>query len=227
MNRWWRVAGALLMNLPLGALYAWSIFVLPLEKEFRVDAHADVLGLHDRRLRLRTELHRGRTIAGQEGAVLDLRRGIGPVQPRVGPRDLREGPYIAVSHDGVVLGSAAGFGYATPIPSCRSGSPIAGDWRWDSPWRGTAAGPSSSPSSEKPMLTAFGWRDTFPVPWDRVPRRDDARCVHSCGNPPAGWKPAGWVPAAASAKVTASRHEYLPGEVVKTPAFYFCGSHTP
>ncbi|MBP2689077.1 MAG: hypothetical protein H6R41_466, partial [Deltaproteobacteria bacterium] len=32
MNRWWRVAGALLMNLPLGALYAWSIFVLPLEK---------------------------------------------------------------------------------------------------------------------------------------------------------------------------------------------------
>lgn len=30
MNRWWRVAGALLMNLPLGALYAWSIFVLPL-----------------------------------------------------------------------------------------------------------------------------------------------------------------------------------------------------
>ena len=34
MNRWWRVAGALLMNLPLGALYAWSIFVLPLEKEF-------------------------------------------------------------------------------------------------------------------------------------------------------------------------------------------------
>ena len=34
MNRWWRVAGALAMNLPLGALYAWSIFVLPLEKEF-------------------------------------------------------------------------------------------------------------------------------------------------------------------------------------------------
>jgi OFA family oxalate/formate antiporter-like MFS transporter len=34
MNRWWRVGGALMMNLPLGALYAWSIFVLPLEKEF-------------------------------------------------------------------------------------------------------------------------------------------------------------------------------------------------
>src|SRR5574337_177683 len=34
INRWWRVAGALLMNLSLGSLYAWSIFVAPLEKEF-------------------------------------------------------------------------------------------------------------------------------------------------------------------------------------------------
>jgi len=35
----------------VGALYAWSIFVLPLEKEF--DGHArNVLGLHDRWFRL-------------------------------------------------------------------------------------------------------------------------------------------------------------------------------
>jgi len=40
-------------------------------------------------------------------------------------------------------------------------------------------------------------------------------------NPPVGWKPPGWVPAAATAKVMASRHEFTPGEVVKTPAFYF------
>ena len=40
-------------------------------------------------------------------------------------------------------------------------------------------------------------------------------------NPPAGWKPEGWVPAAASAKVTGSRHKYAPGEVVKTSAFYY------
>ncbi|MCR4310727.1 MAG: MFS transporter [Deltaproteobacteria bacterium] len=33
MNRWWRVAGALAMNLPLGALYAWSILALSLENE--------------------------------------------------------------------------------------------------------------------------------------------------------------------------------------------------
>ena len=34
LNRWWRVVGGLLMNLALGSLYAWSVFVAPLEKEF-------------------------------------------------------------------------------------------------------------------------------------------------------------------------------------------------
>ena len=34
MNRWRVVAGGVLMNLALGSLYAWSAFVLPLEKDF-------------------------------------------------------------------------------------------------------------------------------------------------------------------------------------------------
>ena len=34
INRWWRIAGGLSMNLALGAVYAWSIFVRPLEAEF-------------------------------------------------------------------------------------------------------------------------------------------------------------------------------------------------
>ena len=33
-NRWLPVVGGMLMNLALGSLYAWSVFVLPLEKEF-------------------------------------------------------------------------------------------------------------------------------------------------------------------------------------------------
>src|SRR5258708_37451796 len=33
-NRWLPVVGGLLMNLALGSLYAWSVFVLPLEREF-------------------------------------------------------------------------------------------------------------------------------------------------------------------------------------------------
>ena len=34
LNRWWRVVGGLMMNIALGTLYAWSVFVAPLEKEF-------------------------------------------------------------------------------------------------------------------------------------------------------------------------------------------------
>ena len=34
MNRWRVVVGGVLMNLALGSLYAWSVFVAPLEKEF-------------------------------------------------------------------------------------------------------------------------------------------------------------------------------------------------
>ena len=31
ISRWWRLFGALLMTLALGTLYAWSVFVTPLE----------------------------------------------------------------------------------------------------------------------------------------------------------------------------------------------------
>ncbi len=34
LNRWWHVVGGMSMNLALGSLYAWSVFVAPLEKEF-------------------------------------------------------------------------------------------------------------------------------------------------------------------------------------------------
>src|SRR4051812_18352396 len=34
MRRWLPVVGGISMNLALGTLYAWSVFVLPLEKEF-------------------------------------------------------------------------------------------------------------------------------------------------------------------------------------------------
>jgi hypothetical protein len=34
ISRWWRVVGGLSMNLALGTLYAWSVFVAPLERQF-------------------------------------------------------------------------------------------------------------------------------------------------------------------------------------------------
>jgi OFA family oxalate/formate antiporter-like MFS transporter len=34
MNRWLPLAGGMLLNVTLGSIYAWSVFVLPLEREF-------------------------------------------------------------------------------------------------------------------------------------------------------------------------------------------------
>src|SRR5436309_13495159 len=34
ISRWWRVVGGLSMNLALGTLYGWSVFVAPLESRF-------------------------------------------------------------------------------------------------------------------------------------------------------------------------------------------------
>lgn len=34
ISRWWRLVGGLMMTLALGTLYAWSVFVTPLENEF-------------------------------------------------------------------------------------------------------------------------------------------------------------------------------------------------
>lgn len=34
ISRWWRLVGGVVMTLALGTLYAWSVFVAPLEKEF-------------------------------------------------------------------------------------------------------------------------------------------------------------------------------------------------
>ena len=40
-------------------------------------------------------------------------------------------------------------------------------------------------------------------------------------NPPAGYKPAGWTPAPAQLRQRATTHDFTPGEVLRTPTFYF------
>src|SRR4029450_7588733 len=103
-NRWPPVAGGILMNLALGSLYAWSVFVPPLEREFgwaraetswgytiaivcfalpfvgagrvRGVARRAILGIYDRDRLLRADLCRGRPASGREGtASMRARRG--------------------------------------------------------------------------------------------------------------------------------------------------------
>ncbi len=116
LNRWWRVFGGLMMNIALGTLYAWSVFVAPLEKEFGWK---------------RADTSMVFTIAVVVFALTFIVAG--RLQDKFGPFWVSLTGAILVSlgfflcsftHSltylficfGVIGGLGNGFGYATPIP---------------------------------------------------------------------------------------------------------------
>ena len=163
MNRWRVVAGGVLMNLALGSLYAWSVFVAPLEKEFGWK---------------RAETSLVFTIAVVTFAITFIFGG--RLQDRRGPRPAAFIGTVLVSLGffltsftssltflyivfGVIVGAGNGFGYATPIP-------VASKWFPDK--RGLVVGLmvggyGASSAIIGPLATnliaSIGWRTTFQI----------------------------------------------------------------
>ncbi len=220
INRWWRVVGALLMNLSLGSLYAWSIFVAPLEKEFgwtRADTSwiftiaVFVFGMSF-------------VIAGR------LQDKLGPFKISViGSLGLSLGFILASFTNslgwifftfGGVMGFGNGFGYATPIPVLSKWFPDRRGLAVGLAVAGYGGGSAILAFIGPPMLRGLGWRGTFL--WLGI-GFFAATIVGAflLQNPPAGYKPEGWVPPppSAKAKVAATTYDYPPSEMVKTPQF--------
>src|SRR5512142_231128 len=219
LNRWYRVIGALLMNLSLGSLYAWSFFVAPLEKEFGWN---------------RAQTSWTFTIAIFVFGVSFV--AAGRMQDKVGPFPVSIIGSIALGLAfllasrtdslvwayatlGVVLGFGNGFGYATPIPVLS---------KWFPDKRGLAVGLAVAgygagsaiiglPFVGPHMLKSIGWRGTF-LTLGVVYFVATIIGAFLLKNPPVGWKPAGWSPAPAS-KVAATTHDYTLGEMAKTRQF--------
>ncbi len=217
MNRWWRVVGALLMNLSLGSLYAWSIFVAPLEKEFGWNRAQTswiftvaifVFGLSFVLAgRLQDKL--GPTVISIIGAVL------------VGAAFLLASFTTTLAWSiatlGVVLGAGNGFGYATPIPVLSKWFPDKRGLAVGFAVAGYGAGSALIGLFGPALLKAYGWRGTFIA----LGATYLVACLVAASllkNPAPGWKPAGWSPAPAS-KVAATTYDYRPGEMVKTRQF--------
>ena len=116
MNRWLPVVGGVSMNLALGSLYAWSVFVLPLEEEFgwtRADTSwvftiAVVSLAASFVLAGRLQDQRGPRLCAAIGATLV---GLGVVLS-----SWTASLWYLYMMFGVVGGIGGGFGYATPIP---------------------------------------------------------------------------------------------------------------
>jgi OFA family oxalate/formate antiporter-like MFS transporter len=215
MNRWRVVAGGVLMNLALGSLYAWSIFVAPLEKEFgwkRADTSLVF------------------TIAVVTFAVTFIFGG--RLQDRRGPRPGALIGAVLVSLGffltsmtnslvylytvfGIIVGAGNGFGYATPIP-------VASKWFPDK--RGLVVGIMVGGYGAASfllglfvpgMIASVGWRTTFQI-LGAAFLVMGLVAMTLMSNPPAGYKPAGWTPTAAAA----SRREFTTVEMLRTPQFY-------
>ncbi len=220
VSRWWRVVGGLSMNLALGSLYAWSVFVAPLEKEFGWK---------------RAQTSMVFTIAVVVFAITFVIAG--RLQDKLGPFkiSLIGGVLVSIGFFlcsytssltylficfGAIGGLGNGFGYATPIPVMA---------KWFPDKRGLAVGLAVAgygggsaifgPLANLYLIPNFGWRTTFTI-LGAIFFVMTVFGSFLLKNPPAGYKPAGWSPAPAS-KSAATTYEFTPSETLRTPTFYF------
>jgi len=220
ISRWWRVVGGLSMNLALGTLYAWSVFVTPLEREFGWK---------------RAQTSMVFTIAVVVFAITFIVAG--RLQDKKGPLivSVIGGLLVSVGFFlsayttslnylficfGAIGGLGNGFGYATPIPVMA---------KWFPDRRGLAVGLAVAgygggsaifgPLAGNYLIPTYGWRTTFQILGGifLVMTMVGAFLLK---NPPAGYKPAGWTPAPA-AKTAATTYEFSPGEAMRTPTMWF------
>lgn len=220
LSRWWRVVGGLSMNLALGSLYAWSVFVAPLEKEFGW-----------KRAETSSVFYIAVVVFALSFIVAGrLQDKLGPFKISIiGAIFVSLGFFLCAYADsvtkfivylGVLGGLGNGFGYATPIPVMS---------KWFPDKRGLAVGLAVAgygggsalfgPLAASWLIPDYGWRATFMV-LGVIFFAMTMFGAFLLRNPPAGYRPAGWTPAPAS-KAAATTYDFTPGEVLRTPAFYF------
>src|SRR5712692_7811763 len=207
------------MNLALGTLYGWSVFVAPLEKQFGWK---------------RAETSMVFTIAVVVFALSFVLAG--RIQDKIGPLPCSLAGGILVSLGfflcayttsltylyicfGVIGGLGNGFGYATPIPVMA---------KWFPDKRGLAVGLAVGgygagsaifgPLAQLKLIPSYGLPATFQIlgAISLVMTMVGAVLLR---NPPAGYRPGGWSPAAAKS-AAATLREFSPGEMLRTSAFY-------
>ena len=218
MNRWLPVVGGVSMNLALGSLYAWSVFVLPLEQEFgwsRAETSwtftiAIVIFAASFILAGRIQDMRGPRICALIGGTLV---GLGFVLA-----SFTTSLWQLYVMFGLVVGLGNGFGYATPVP-------VASKWFPDKRGLvvgimvgGYGAGSAIFGPLATSLIASVGWRPTFQIlgvvffgmgmigAWLLV-------------NPPAGYQPPGWTPPQSGAAAASVKREYSPSEMVRTRTF--------
>ena len=214
MNRWLVVVGGVSMNLALGSLYAWSVFVLPLEREFGwtraqtswVFTIAIVTFAVTFIFAGRMQDVRGPRLCAFLGAVL-VSLGFFLASFTTSLAYL----YLIFA----VVGAGNGFGYATPMP-------VASKWFPDKRGLvvglmvgGYGAGSAIIGPVASSLIQSMGWRPTFRL-LGGVFFVMGMIGTWLLTNPPVGYRPAGWTPPATAA----ARRDFSTAEMLRTPQFY-------
>ncbi len=218
-NRWLMVAAALVLQLCLGVLYAWSVFVAPLKAQFGFS------------VKEASYPYMASLFFFAVGMIF-----AGRWQDKAGPRKvaifggllLGAGAILSgVLHQtvgglifayGILGGLGVGFAYVTPIATCI---------KWFPDMRGTITGLAVfgfgagtlvfGPLINK-LIASSGLATTFYILGVVF-----IVCVCGAGSmfkvPPAGYKPAGWNPPAAAA-ATVTKTDWTPNEMVGNSQFW-------
>jgi OFA family oxalate/formate antiporter-like MFS transporter len=206
------------MNLALGTLYGWSVFVAPLESRFGWK---------------RADTSMVFTIAVIVFALSFVLAG--RIQDKYGPLPCSLAGGLLVSLGfylcsfttslnylylcfGVIVGLGNGFGYATPIPVMA---------KWFPDKRGLAVGLAVGgygagsaifgPLAQLKLIPAYGLSGTFQI-LSAIFLVMTMVGAFLLRNPPAGYRPAGWAPATPS--VSGVARDFTPRDVLRTPTFY-------
>ena len=218
ISRWWRVVGGLSMNLALGTLYGWSVFVAPLEAQFgwkRADTSmvftiAVIVFALSFVLAGRIQDKFGPLVCSLAGGILvSLGFYLCSYTTSLG--------YLYLCF-GVIGGLGNGFGYATPIPVMA---------KWFPDKRGLAVGLAVGgygagsaifgPLAQLKLIPAYGLPTTFRILGAIFLAMTMVGAV-LLRNPPPRYRPEGW--SAQPVKSAASARDFTPGEMARTPTFY-------
>ena len=218
-NRWGIAAAGVVMQLALGAVYAWSVFVNPLRDRFdwsrtqvtltftisifMLGATAYFGGLWMNR--------KGPRIVGMTAGVL---YGIGVILASQSADKL----WLLYLSYGFIAGTGLGFGYIVPVATLVKWFPDRRGMITGIAVCGFGGGAVLTAPIAKALISNVGVLSTFAY-------LGIAYLVMVVGaawfmtNPPEGWKPAGWEPSAAQ-QTQRSAKDYLLPEALRTWQWY-------
>ncbi len=217
-NRWTVVLGALVVQLCLGAIYSWSVFVKPLKDVFHYTT---------------TETQVIFSVALATFALVMIFAG--RWQDRAGPRKVATlggilfgAGYIIASYTGgafipmvlavgVVGGAGLGFGYVCPIASCVKWFPDKRGLITGIAVAGFGAGSWLFQQVATSLINSYGLMAAFQY-LGVIFLVAVVLGAQLLRNPPAGWAPAGWNPPVTA--VSSSGGDMTWKEIVGTRQFW-------